>query len=74
MDNSLNEEEVERIRESHPFNTREHLTRVRRLLQYAEPGNLPWKILENEYGFMPDYQPEDAGMHQSDNEEQEYED
>lgn len=58
MDNArLSEEDVERIRAMYPTNTADHLRRARRLLKSAKPGNLPWKMLENEYGFSGDYVP-----------------
>ncbi len=57
----LSDEDIARIKESHPINTVEHLKRVRRLLKYAQPGNVPWRILENEYGFDGDYSPGDHG-------------
>lgn len=54
-DQYLSEEDIARIKETHPDNTVEHLRRARRLLQHAKPGNIPWRILENEYGFSGDY-------------------
>lgn len=55
MDQSLSEEEIARIKELYPVNTVEHIKRVRRLLKHAKPGNIPWRILENDYGFDGDY-------------------
>ena len=69
MTTELYEEDIERIRLTHPHNFAEHLARVRRLLKAAQPGNAAWVILESEYGFCPDYQPADEGMHWSDNEQ-----
>lgn len=54
-DQSLSEEDIARIKADHPDNTVEHIKRVRRLLKHAVPGNVPWRILENEYGFEGDY-------------------
>lgn len=35
--------------------------KLHNLMRKAEPGNLQWRILENEYGFDGDYQESDAG-------------
>lgn len=61
MSYPLTPEDIERIKSGHPDNFKEHLARVRRLLQYAQPGNIPWRILENQYGFSGDYTEGDAG-------------
>lgn len=61
MNYELTDEDIERIREEHPFNFVGHLQRVRRLLKSAKPGNVPWRILENDYGFSGDYQESDVG-------------
>lgn len=67
MDTSLTDEDVERIRATHPYNFSDHLRRVRNLLRHAKPGNVPWQILENEYGFSGDWTPSDTGMSHYDN-------
>jgi hypothetical protein len=64
----LSDEDIERIEAGHPHNFVAHLQRVRRLLKHAKPGNIPWMILENEYGFQGDWSPADTGMHWYDNE------
>lgn len=61
MDIELQEEDVTRIREMYPTNTAGHLKRVRALLKKAQPGNVPWMVLQNEYGFDGDYSPGDHG-------------
>lgn len=61
MEQHITDEDIERIREAHPDNFKEHLTRVRRLLKAAKPGNIPFRILETDYGFVGDYDPADAG-------------
>lgn len=61
MKRELTDAEIEQIVFDHPNNPYEHVKRARRLLQYAEPGNVPWKILENEYFGPADYQDSDAG-------------
>jgi hypothetical protein len=35
--------------------------RLHNLMRAAQPGNLPWHISQNEYGFQGDYQDSDAG-------------
>lgn len=35
--------------------------RLHNLMRAAQPGNVPWHILESEYGFDGDYQDSDAG-------------
>lgn len=61
MKDELTEDDIERIRTHYPINFKEHLARVRRLLRAAQPGNVPFQILEAEYGFIGDYSPSDAG-------------
>lgn len=61
MDIQLTDDDVERIRQMYPTNVEAHLRRVRGLLRKAQPGNVPWRILENEYGFDGDYSPSDHG-------------
>lgn len=61
MDTELSAEDIERIRADFPENTAGHIARVRRLLKHASPGNMPWQILENQYGFSGDYSAADHG-------------
>jgi hypothetical protein len=41
--------------------------RIKHLLKYALPGNVPYRILETEFGFTGDYTEADSGTHWSDN-------
>lgn len=61
MNTELTQDDIERIRKHYPVNFKEHVARVRRLLKSAQPGNIPFQILESEYGFVGDYSPADAG-------------
>lgn len=61
MSTELNQEDLDRIRSVYPDNFKEHVARVRRLLEHAKPGNIPWQILENQYGFSGDYTEADNG-------------
>lgn len=61
MNQELSDDDIERIRKAFPANFLGHIARVRRLLKYAQPGNGPWHILENEYGFQGDWSPQDEG-------------
>ncbi len=40
--------------------------RIKHLLKYARPGNIPFRILETEFGFTGDYMEADNGTHWSD--------
>ena len=68
MDKSLTQEDIDRIY-AHvaPINRVDALRRVRWLLERAEVGNWYYHELEDRWGFVGDYIPEDAGMHWSDN-------
>lgn len=57
----LTDDDIEKLRLTHPTNFQGHLARVRRLLKYAKPGNPAWHILENDYGFQGDWSPADEG-------------
>ena len=61
MNPDLYRDDIEEIITSRPYlgpaekeTARKYL---RRLIKNAKPGNIPWKILENEFGFSPDYVP-----------------
>jgi hypothetical protein len=40
--------------------------RIKNLLIHAKPGNVPWQILQTEFGFTGDYVEADNGTHWSD--------
>lgn len=62
MNQELSDDDIERIRAVYgDTNITGHLARVRRLLKSAKPGNIPWQILENDYGFQGDWSPSDEG-------------
>lgn len=64
MNPDLYHDEIERILDERTVgvyerqNARRHL---RRLISKAQPGNIPYRILENDFGFQGDYQEADWG-------------
>ncbi len=56
-------EEIEEAVQDIPIGSMRNRARkvIKHLLTHAQPGNLPFWRLVNEFGFEHDYQPEDAG-------------
>lgn len=65
MQLDLYEEDIDRLigerKELGPHEKSTMRNYLRRLITNAKPGNYAWRILEDDFGFVADYMPEDAG-------------
>lgn len=66
----ISEEDIAHIKKLYQYNHREHIQRVRYLLERYERGNWASNQLRDYYGWDDDYLPLDAGNHKDDVAEQ----